>query len=677
MKHLVRTARIAAVTAILSSTTLGSSVLAQDAAVREPGWCAVTGDFQTIEVENCRLAADGSVKVFWDDPALIDAATADALIDSTIEAMGRYEGLGLLAADISGINQVDIAVLPGDGSPSYSWRLGTISLGAEAAKQLAAFSTSATLELWHELFHSIEDEEYTMGYGAIFGDSTWWLETAAEVGTFLIEPAAVTFEANLYGRSTLADMTTLIFSRSPLQWDTEEYAQAQRVWASMCPSGCAFTRESFVAAINAGTYPLTDSATRTAFADGIERYAKYALTGELGDVATVLPFATGDRVGDHLAIIKAKDTKPWQLRSNSYAPQIDVGTGVIHAQIEADSIYPLLVASGTAGEGVTGGSYPPGQPAMLVVEPGAEYWYTVDGGAVQHHDGQSELVLGPLHSALGIGKVRFVAVAREAPATFTAHLDPVDLSGDWVFAASKSKLVDSTCKESADLAKQIQQKDVIGLLSQLAATKGTYVPAKPDELTWDQQKPFKLDPKQPGGFFYVSDVQVNDEDIIAHLEFSTEKIGKDAGMPIGLAVALVPFGLLSLVRRKRAAAFVAVLVIASLASGCVGVGDIKLSASADFRFTHLEWTGGPTAAGAAVGTAKTAKSKKKTKSTKGDQSRWKLSGGQGKGVVDYTVTISSGEGKNTKETSDRCVLTFSFANGATVYPDNVVKAPEL
>ena len=86
--------------------------------------------------------------------------------------------------------------------PFYSWKSGVVYLSERAAKQLSGGSLPARLELWHELFHWIQDEEYTMGLAALTGGSTWWVETSAEVATFLIEAAGAPHNARLYGHST-------------------------------------------------------------------------------------------------------------------------------------------------------------------------------------------------------------------------------------------------------------------------------------------------------------------------------------------------------------------------------------------------------------------------------------------------------------------------------------------
>ncbi len=648
----------AAAVALLMLTTVAARPVAAQAGVEATisassphEWCLAGG----IELANCRLAQNGSVKVFWNDPALIDARTADALIDSTIEAMGRYQTLGFDAADISGLNRVDIAVLPGDDSPLYSWKLGSISLGAVSARALAATGAEhARLELWHELFHWIQDESYVMGWARLNGDLAWWQETTAEIGTFLIDPGAAAHNANLYGRSSLSDMSTLVFQLSPLQWlANEQYLHAQRIWASMCPAGCALSQQSFTAAVNAGTYPLSDETTRQAFSNGIDGYARYLLTGESKAMPLVEPFASGNAIGDYLAIVQDRGGAPWRVESNGGKPQIDKAAGSVTAELQPDSVYPLLVASGAAAEAVTGIAYPLGQPAMLVIEPGTEVFYRLDSGKVQQHKGADELRLGPIHGAMGIGKVRVVAIARSGPATLKARLEPIDLSGDWVFDLGKKvRVVSSTCPVDKQATRGGSKDDLLRLFTSFAAAPGTYHPVAEDEpgelrYTLDAGREFRPSAGDPP-MTYSSEIRVGEQEVTVELAFDT---GRPTGaLPIALLAAILPFGLLGYTRRRPLVP-IALLVIGGLLSGCAGI-DLDGSMTATMRFGSLEWAG----------------PKAKPKAP-----QWSLGKGTGTLVLDVEVTVGQGKQKD----KQRCVVEVAFSPRGSLYRDGVVKPPKL
>jgi hypothetical protein len=646
------------------------------APVKPATWCRA-GDMAPVSLENCRLAGDASVKVFWDDPSLIDAATADAVIASTREAMGRYKGLGLTAADISGLNVVDVAVLPGDGTPDYSWKLGKITIGAVSAKKIASGDLSARLELWHELIHWIQDEAYFMGLAALSGESTWWLETSAEVGTFLIDAEAADHNATLYGRTGLPDLYTLAFQLSPHQWATkEQYLHAQRLWSDMCPSGCPISQQGFVDALNTGTYPFSDQAARDAMAKAIERYANYVLTGSDGSHPVTAAFENGTAIGDNVVIL-ADSKRPWRLDTSSYKPQIDKDAGTIAAALQPDSVYPLVIASGPDAAPFTGQAFEPGAPAMLVVEAGTEFWYTLDGGKVQHHDGATRIEIGPIHAGIGTGTVRLVAAAHDTGTTLRAKLEPVTFEGDWVFSMKgKVRITGSTCKDiSKSATGSGKGPDLIEMLTSYVATKGTYevlAAEQPGDLLWVQQKPFDGDAGDRAAR-YTSEIHVGATDISASFAIETGKPSTsagDSGLPLGLMAALVPLGLLPFLRRRHLLGGVAILSLAALLSGCVGVGlEIAADIDADMHFAHLE----------KVADRKSAKAGKQGGKPSGGKAGplWRLTGGKADLDVDLAITAETTDGKSKDKETRSCHIEMTVGMVAELYPDGVVKPPKM
>ena len=124
------------------------------------------------------------------------------------EGMNRYRSMGFTSANIGRDNQPIIAIEAIDKSPSYSWTCGVVYIVVGTVKNLAAGSLSARLKLWHELFHWVQDEEYAMGLASFSGGGTWWMETSAEVATFLIEAAVEPHNARLYGHSSTRPSTS-------------------------------------------------------------------------------------------------------------------------------------------------------------------------------------------------------------------------------------------------------------------------------------------------------------------------------------------------------------------------------------------------------------------------------------------------------------------------------------
>jgi len=379
--------------------------------------------------KDCLQAADGSVRVVFGGTSATRASVRD-VIRAGWEGMHRYRTFGFTSAAIGPDNPLIIALEAGDSDPYYSWKSGVVYLGEGAAKQLAGAdaggSLSARLELWHELFHWVQDEEYAMGLAALTGGDTWWMETTAEVATFLIEPAGAPRNARLYGHSTHGAVN--VSQLSPSQWPGNElYQHAQRLLASMYSSTPALTVSEFVAAINSGTYALNSRWQR--FTAGIDEYAEYLLTGSLPGFGVVGPIASGTAFGDFIGVVAERNGKAgagMRLLGNNDKPQIDRDAGTVNAVMQRNSVYALAVVSGTR-YAAWEGSYPAATPAKMTVEPGPPFFYRVDGGPVQQHDGSSELVLDPIAEGRGIGEVRIVAVAKDAGATFKAKIEKSDI----------------------------------------------------------------------------------------------------------------------------------------------------------------------------------------------------------------------------------------------------------
>lgn len=627
--------------------------------------CTVSGDIP-VDIPRCLENDAGSIRVTWTEDGLIDAATATAVIEAADLGMTRYHGLGLTSAAIDRTNRLNIGVQPGDDSPMYSWKTGTVWIGAVAAKKLVGSGSGVTpesrLELWHELFHWVEDEQYYMGWARINGDYTWWLETAAEVGVGLIDANGMERNATLYGRSTLDDMRTLVTQVAPYQWITsEQYGQALLLRANICEEGCPLTEASFVAAINAGTYPLQDAGARAQVRKNMKRYATYLLTGRSPGLDPNAPLAAGVN-GDAIALV-ASDGAPWELRTTSYAPQVDKTAWTINAPLATDSAYPLLVAGSPAASDATGTALPPGQPATLTVDPGVELVYVLADGKVRHHDGAKPLVITPIHANLGEPMVRLVAYTKDTPATLTAKLEPLDLTGDWLFTLKGGKLLSNTCPSEDDSASDASDQDILGQLMRWTASRGSYETRDerlPGELEWvlGPGKNLRVEPGEPE-VSYEATLSVEPTQVVAHVELEIPRAGKSGQGVVGpalAAVVLLPFGAFAIRHRRKVLAGLALLVMASLISGCAGIG-ISGTITADLAFKKLESMG---------------QKVPKAKPT------WKVSGGTGTLVLDLTIDVetTNAKGKVTKE-SQHCVAEIGVKAVGALYRDGVLKPPKL
>ncbi len=399
---------------------------------REPrlGREAVSQGVGQGQAQGLSPASDGSVRVSFGKSKATQAEVRE-IIRAAWEGMHRYRTFGFTAAAISKKNPLIIAIEPGDGFPYYSWKSGVVYISEGSAASLAGLdagaSLSARMELWHELFHWVQDEAYVMGLAAITGGDTWWMETSAEVATFLVDPAGAPRNARLYGRSTHGAGN--VSQLAPYQWPTKElYQHGQRLLASMYASSPTMTASEFVQAVNAGTFIVHRNGWPQAFLAAIDEYAEYLLTGELPGFGTVGPIASGVWFGDFIGVVAEKNGKAgdgFRLLGNNHKPQIDRGTGTVEAVMQANSVYALTILSGSRYADWEG-AYPPAKPAKVTIEPGPPFKFRLDGGPIVEHTGGSELVIEPFIEGSGVGEIRIVAVAKDAGATFRARIEPLE-----------------------------------------------------------------------------------------------------------------------------------------------------------------------------------------------------------------------------------------------------------
>ena len=369
----------------------------------------------TRSSQRCRT--DGRVYVMWLGEALLETTHVDAIIAQTSGIMKAYADKGFTAAGSNA--SLWIVVDRSVSAPQYSIRSEVIYLPLDSATSISG--DKARRELAHELFHWIQDEAYAMTAAALSGAKTWWLETTAENGVFLIDNRALEYNLHHYGQTTV-NGAMLGFQAAPFTWgrnDEARYVHAQLLKVNMCEysTDCPISEKDMIWAINRGRYPLNDAAAQAKILAHLDDYARYLLGVAPEHTNTSIPLhetvRVGDAFGDIIQISRTPESE-FSLRTSSSAPQIVQETPDgrppeyhINAAIEQGGVYPLQVIS---GQSVQRGH--PGWPVMLLIEPGIEIFYRQGDEPVKHHDGQDQLILGPIHRTMGYPIVRVVALGR-------------------------------------------------------------------------------------------------------------------------------------------------------------------------------------------------------------------------------------------------------------------------
>jgi hypothetical protein len=536
--------------------------------------------FPPVELKNCWTTWNGTATVTWNRAGLLTPWEAQAILSVATELQNALVAQEFVNASPSAANPLKIVVDPGDGllsvdAPTYNSTLGVIKLPLDSAQNIRG--DTPRLELAHELMHWTQDVAYNMLWGFVRSESRWWLEVTAEIGTFLVEANGADANARIYGQTHFNEQQ-LVFQASPYAWQVDEqYLQAQLVYANMCGAGCPLTQEQVVSAINRGTYPLADQGLRSQISERIEAYAHYVLTGQHPDGREVTAFKTGVAVGDFVQLARNKADGAMRWIVSNYQ-QFDTTTRQFSANLATDSIYPLVVGAGSKLQPITGMPSPSGPPAMLVIDPGLPFLYQLDGGAVQRHDGQSELWLGPIHDPLGHQMIRLVAYAGATPGQFKARIEEIDLNGDWVLSFSNPRVLDFGCTgddtddSELDAAETIE---LLGLLSSYAATRGSYTQDSSQLDTFHYMLPTGVEFCDDEGcerISYASNLTLEPDGIriIQHLNIAQPTASQPVEAPLLVLALGLPLGLLVVAGRRRRLllAVIALLIVPQL-SGCI------------------------------------------------------------------------------------------------------------
>jgi hypothetical protein len=250
----------------------------------------------TRSSQRCRT--DGRVYVMWLGEALLETTHVDAIIAQTSGIMKAYADKGFTAAGSNA--SLWIVVDRSVSAPQYSIRSEVIYLPLDSATSISG--DKARRELAHELFHWIQDEAYAMTAAALSGAKTWWLETTAENGVFLIDNRALEYNLHHYGQTTV-NGAMLGFQAAPFTWgrnDEARYVHAQLLKVNMCEysTDCPISEKDMIWAINRGRYPLNDAAAQAKILAHLDDYARYLLGAAPERTNTSIPLHETVRVGD-------------------------------------------------------------------------------------------------------------------------------------------------------------------------------------------------------------------------------------------------------------------------------------------------------------------------------------------------------------------------------------------
>lgn len=561
-----------------------------------------------------RCRTNGRVYVMWLGEALLEPTNADAVLDQTIAIMKAYADQGLTAAASNA--SIWIVVDPSASAPQYSPTSGVIYLPKDSA--MAITDDKARRELAHELFHWIQDEEYAMTLAVLSGAKAWWLETTAENGVFLIDPGALEYNLQHYGQTTVSG-ALLGFQSAPFTWsgrDEARYIHAQLLKLNMCDYGCPIDKQTMIRAINKGMYPLNDASAQAKILAGLDDYARYLLGVAPEQTNVSIPLhqtvRTGGTFGD-LIWISGSQKSEFSLRTSSSSPQIVQETPAgrppeyhINAPIEQGGVYPLQVISGqTVQRGHAG------WPVMLTIEPGIELFYRQGDEPVKYHDGQDQLILGPIHRTMGYPIVRVVALGRNDSNTFKATVRIVDLQGDWVLIPGKMIRNAVVCTPDGDAP----MSDTAGTPDAFLAATGVYEWDGPNKLIFTMD-PSALPPEYADfPLELAGSVVIGPDNIRGTQHLAVHDPETSSAHPALAALALPLFGALVWSSRRRIVLALVLLLLGAMLAGCVGIS-ITGSIDTGYTLTRLEYIGKGDVQGEPI---------------------WRITGGTATTAVDLTV----------------------------------------
>ncbi len=620
----------------------------------------------------CRANAAGTVVISYDPKLKLTAPQADLVAQEVAARMETYAGLGFSAARLSADAPMIVIVASSNGDPLYHVRSGAIYLPEDIAQDMAGKGKS----LWHEMGHWVENRVYNMTWAYWRGQKTWWLEVAAENMVMLAAPEYITENMATYGTIT-ADDNSLAFANSPYQWPSDFYVHAQLVKVMMCDGGCPLSQAGFVEAINKGIYPYEDSAAQAALTANLDDYARYLLGAAPLKANSGISLAAVQTQGSYGQSVNISMTTKsmFGFLHDGNAPQLttvnknSLDTLVFAVPLQKDGVYPLEITSGRDGKYTA-------LPAMLTVAAGLPLYYRVDGGEVQYHDGSKDLVLGPIHSKIGISTVRIVALSKNGAQSFNAHLDPIELKGAWVIVPGELVSNGVTCTQTEHStidASALPQG--LATISSIILAAGDMTPdASGPSLDWALVAARLPEGAKADQFTFKGTALLTADgvELQTELDFPKPAQSSQAIPPVAAAPGLVAAVVLpaSLLRRplgKKARALTIVLLCLAaglLLSGCFGMA-IYGTIGADTKITGLQYTGGEEKGSWTVGQAPAGKPV------------WTITAGTATYQMNFSIdaTTTDAEGNDTTETNT-CTGPATFKITGGIYTDAAVIIPQ-
>lgn len=616
--------------------------------------------------ERCRMNLSGTVEVIFPFRKDIAYYDADQVAQEVESVMKRYETEGFTAARLSDSSPVLVVVSEGYTSPEYNFKNGVVYLPPDIVTNLEAEKVG----LWHEMGHWIQNRAYSMLIARLSGNRGWWMDVSAEMMVMLLKPDYIGGNMKTYGTITLED-NSLVFQNSPYQWPNDFYVHAQLVMVNLCDTGaCPLNKQGFTSAINQGSYPFDGSDAQQKLTANLDDYARYLLgLAPLKANSGILLNAvkTQENYGQTVSITKTTKSE-LSFAQNGNAPQVQkvdkdgLDTLAISAPLQKDGVYPLLVTSGN------GGKYA-GLPVALKIEPGAPFYYRLDGGEIQFNDGSKELILGPIHATFGITEVRLVALSKTGGQTFKARLELVDLNGAWVFKMDKPVVNNLTCVNPGQDS-GFDEEGVAalgGLLFNIMTAAGDMKTSKIGEsLDWtlvSSRYPPEAKSEQitfeANALISPEDIQLTGELDIPKSSAWRKSLPFD---PLSLSViAIAPGNWIKRVlknKKGRALAIASIFVFLALAlTGCFGMS-MYGTFGGEVTISKLEYAGGD---------------EKATLTEDGNISGkpiWAFTEATATYQVNFSieVTTEDTDGKETTQTAN-CTGPVTFAVSGGVYPD--------
>lgn len=650
------------------------------AGVSGPHYCVLQGSIPYVDYR-CR-SNSGTVDVHWGSDKNITVAVADQVVDFFEQSFADYKALGINAADLSkswwGPQKVYIS--DRGSSASYKPGSGAIYLPEDLAQSITSLSVEAKSTILHELGHSLEDEEYPMLLNYWSNSETWWLETATENLTFLVNTDMIANSIDQYGTSgRLGDRygTQL----APLGWDDESYyIHAQLVRFNMCddPIVCPISRSDFIAAINEGTYPFADTGRLNKLLGNTYQYSRYVL-----GLASKTPFTAQPpsnvkdyfKLGDF--VVGTQDSngnfKFEQYGYDRTKVAVEDGRDVVNVSTKIDKggVYRLTIANDGTKDTPT--PIPQSWPLALNIEAGApavSFVYNDDGVETYHTSGEA-VTIQPISKGLAdISNVKVAVAGQTGAVDFKAQVSIIDLSGD--INVTKATLVSSTVT-STNPETEIDAQGLVDVFTAsmftTMAQQGTYVYKSGTAQNIFTYKGGEVE-EGVSEYFDGSQIILSPDKVEVTLEIDyiapegappawlkhhARSAGTGAGSDLLIAASLTPFLFAALFRRRRLVSMgIAGIGAAALLTSCVGLQEFDDHTY--LTFGKIAYIGKP-----------------------GDDRspQWHLSQGEGTSLINIVVVSTEEDDQgNEYEVTETIAGELTYTLEADIYKDGVIVEEE-